>query len=693
MTALLKESPLIDDEYKPNRNIVTNWHKQAAFYLSVYYGYKYENMLEIVSTVFLPDKNGFKEAKFKVVKKNKVGDREFHVMTAREFFGTAEQNNYHLSPSLVAYTHSDTKQSVNAFGTEQFIEFRRLYKGKMKDSKSAGEAEAAAAYNEIQNALKIFNNAQSGAMSSSGTPLYNKSGHTSLTSTTRSLTGTANILNERFITGNRLLLSYNKTMELFISTLVAADRVLIQKVIDRYQMFYATTDQIMSMVKRCANYYWNDPVKLEAIRLFIADLTPLDRTIILCTMDLCGLYETNRDLMKDFFNDWMKIPAFDEAANDSEYVEPANADYKILCITKLGKGVSKKQTNALNTYHLSLEEKWGDFLKAFFRANIPPSNVFSIKELVRENVVTSDTDSSIYSVDMIVDDYATNKEDVLSLNGVLTYFIRCIAVDQHLKLSRNMRVSKKYERRLNMKNEYLFSAYLTTAMSKHYCALQLMLEGILNDKPKLELKGVHLRGIKIALKVREFTKDLMHRLLNAVYEKTTLDASELLKNVADMERALTTELQEGGYSWLTKNTIKEESAYTKAESSIYYYHELWEAVFADTYGEGPVLPYKAYKINLDLSNKTRIKNYLESIKDSPIGIKLRDYLKDRAHLTSVYVPSDKIGVIGGIPKEILPIIDTRLIIAQNFRSIYLLLEALGIFILNSKGTKLCMDEH
>lgn len=693
MLAPLKESPLIDDDYKPNRNIVKNMHKQAAFYLALHYGYDYQNMLDIVTTVFIPDKNGFKEAKFKVIKKDKVGDRNFCVMTAREYFATAEENNWHLSPSLVAYTHSDEKQSVNAFGTDQFIEFRRLYKGKMKDAKSVSDKDAAAAYNEIQNALKIFNNAQSGGMSSSGTPLFNKSGHTSLTSTTRSLTGTANILNERFITGNRLLLSYNKTMELFISTLTSSNRELIQSVIEKYKMNYATLDQIMDMVKRCANYYWNDPAKLKAIEFFVQDLSPLDKTVLLCTMDLRGLYVTNPELMKEFFNDWCKIPEIPDVIPKEALVEPANVDYKILCVTKLGKGATKEQINYLNAYHVTLELKWDEFMRAFFRANIPPSNVFSIKEMIRENVVTSDTDSSIYSVDLIVDDYVSTKEEALSFNGVLTYFIRCIAVDQHLKLSRNMRVSKKYERRLNMKNEYLFSSYLTTMMSKHYCALQLMLEGILNDEPKLELKGVHLRGIKIALKVREFTKKLMHQLLNAIYNKQQLDAAEILKEVADMERALCQELQEGGYSWLTKNTIKDETAYTKADSSIYYYHELWEAVFADTYGEAPVLPYKAYKINLDLSNKTRLKNYLESIKDSPVGIKLAEYLKDRAYLTSVYVPSDKIGNIGGIPKEILPIIDSRLIIAQNLKSIYVILEALGIYMLNSKITRLCMDEH
>ncbi|WP_369122707.1 family B DNA polymerase, partial [Pseudomonas aeruginosa] len=77
--------------------------------------------------------------------------------------------------------------------------------------------------------------------------------------------------------------------------------------------------------------------------------------------------------------------------------------------------------------------------------------------------------------------------------------------------------AKKYERRLNMKNEYLYASYVTTSMSKHYFALQLMVEGVLNKKPKLDLKGVHLRGVKIAELVRKFTGKLMRKILNALY--------------------------------------------------------------------------------------------------------------------------------------------------------------------------------
>ena len=689
----VKLSPFLAEKYVPNWDVLKSYHMQAALYLSVFYGHDYQHVLELCEKIFIPNENGFKEVKFGVFKKNKYGDRVNTVMPASEFFDTVRQNNWILSPSLVAYKHTDEEQSVNAIGTDTFIDFRRLYKGKLKEAIGTGDKEAAKAFNEIQNALKIFNNAQSGGMSSSGTPLYNKSGHTTLTSTCRIVTSTANLLNERLITGNRLLLSYDKTMELFLSTLAFADKQAIKAVMKKYDMNHATVDQVMDMVKRCARYYWTNPTALGAIELFLGGLKPIELTILLCTMDLRGLYTTNKELMKSFFNDWCALPEMPEGFQAEDGIKPANGDYETLIVTKLGKKPEKDQMAYLNAHHVNLEVKWGDFINAFLRATIPPSGVFSIKELVRENVLTSDTDSMIYSVDMIIDDYVDDEQGGICFNAALTYFIRCIAVDQHARLSRNMNVSNRYMRRLNMKNEYLFSSYVTTSMSKHYYAMQLMLEGVLHTVPKLELKGVHLRGVKIALKVREFTNKLMRDVLDAIYNKRKLDPAELLNEIGDIERALFHDIENRGYTWLTKNGIKAESAYTNPESSIYYYHELWENVFAPKYGKAPELPYRAYKVNLALHNKTKMAAFFNNLDDKVWGDNFREYISSRSNLTSVYIPIDMIDGMGGIPEELLPIVDTRLLISQNFKSIYAILESLGLYFLNSKTTRLVSDEH
>lgn len=686
-------SPFRDSQYTADRDLEKHYHNQAALLLSKVYNVDQEKLKPLVQEVFVPNYNGFKEAKIQVVEKNKYGDRELTVKSARQFFKEVQENNYHLSPSLVAYKHSDEEQSVNSIGTEEFLKARKHFKGKRQEAKAAGDKTAERAFNQIQNALKIFNNAQSGAMSSNGTPLNNKSGHTTLTSTCRVLTSTANICNERLLTGNRLFLNYERTMENFLSLLTATDLPRVQKVMDMLGMAHATTAQVMDMVRRCAHYYWSDRKRMALLEEFVSRLQPIERTVILCVMDLNGLMTTNQKTLTAFLDDWCKVPTIPADAKAEDFPAPANTDYYILAITKLGEKPSKLAINHLNAYHLSVEEKWKDFIEVFMKSRIPPSGIFSIKEMIRESVLTSDTDSSIYTVDNLIDKYTDDLSVALRLNGVLTYFVRMIAVHQHAQFSKNMNVAEKNLYRLNMKNEYLFGSYVTTLMSKHYFATQMMVEGVLNKEVEMEIKGVHLRSSKVALQIKEFAHQLMRDILDAVYEKRKLDAPAILHQVGNLERQIIKDIEEGSPVWLTRATIKDKAVYSNPDSSIYYYHELWESVFADKYGKAPEIPYTAIKINTNTDSKSRFNEYLETIQDPSLRDRLKNFTEGKDKLTTFYLPMEMVGSIGGIPKEMIQGADIRSIIKQNLKSVYAVLETTGIYLLNDNITRLVSDEH
>lgn len=685
-------SPFRNAKYEADRDFQKHYHNQTALLLSKEYNVDPEKLKPLVQEVFVPNYNGFKEAKIQVVEKNKYGDRELTVKSARQFFKEVQENNYHLSPSLVAYKHSDEEQSVNSIGTEEFLKARKLYKGKRQEAKASGDKVAERAFNQIQNALKIFNNAQSGAMSSNGTPLNNKSGHTTLTSTCRVLTSTANICNERLLTGNRLFLNYERTMENFLSLLVATDLKRLQFVMDSLGMVHATTPQVMDMIRRCAHYYWSDRKRLRMLEEFIERLNPVERTAILCVMDLNGLMTTNPKVMKNFLDDWCHVPSVPKDSKPEDFVEPGNADYYILALTKLGERPGKLEINHLNSYHLSVEEKWKDFIEVFLKSKIPPTGIYSIKEMIRESVLTSDTDSSIYTVDNLIDKYTDDLNTALRLNGVLTYFVRMIAVHQHAQFSKNMNVAEKNLYRLNMKNEYLFGSYVTTLMSKHYFATQMMVEGVLNHEIEMEIKGVHLRSSKVALQIKEFAHKLMRDILDAVYEKRKLDAAVILHGVAELERLIMKDIEDGSPVWLTRATIKDKEVYTNPDSSIYSYHELWESVFADKYGKAPEIPYTAIKINTNLDSKTRFTEYLERLKDPALAQRMRNFVT-KEKLTTFYIPMEMVGSIGGLPREMIEGADIRSIIKQNLKSVYAVLETTGIYLLNNNITRLVSDEH
>jgi hypothetical protein len=202
-----------------------------------------------------------------------------------------------------------------------------------------------------------------------------------------------------------------------------------------------------------------------------------------------------------------------------------------------------------------------------------------------------------------------------------------------------------------------------------------------------------LRGVKIAQLVRDFTDRLMRRVLDALYKRDTLDAPQILKEVGDIERSLHEDITQGGWLWLTKNSVKDESVYKTPDSSIYFYHKLWEECLSAKYGEAPQLPYKAYKVTLDLDGKKKLQGFYDSLEDENFKAVIMNFLKDKTSLTSIYIPTDMMEAIGGVPKEFLPYVDVRQLINQNLRSIYAILESLGLFILNAKTTRLVSDEH
>lgn len=688
-------NPFLSEAYTADHDLTKLYHEQVSYLFSKIYKIPANIIQKYVEQVFQINRNGFKPINVKVLEKNKYGDREVKIQPITDFFETVEAKNLHLSPSFVGYTNYDECPAVNAIGTKKWIGDRKKYKGLRKKAAISSDWYAYKTYDEIQNALKIFNNAQSGAMSSNGTPIRNKSGHTTLTSICRTVTSTVNLMNERLLNGNRLFINYKKTMQHMVSVLKSTDFVKLNAVMERLKMNHATVEHVMAMVKNCMKYYGGNSDTYEKIQAFIELLRPDERTAVLCIGDIKGLFTTNRDVIKAYLDDWIAVPEIPKDAKAEDYPEPSNGDYSTLIITKIGQKASKLETNHLNQYHLDVEKKWYDFIEVFFKTRTAISDVFSVTEMIREAVLTSDTDSSIYSADDVTELYGADEQQMIRLNGVLTYFIRMMAIHQHAQLSKNMNVSDVNQANLNMKNEFLFGSYVTTLMSKHYYATQLMQEGVMRDEVKMEIKGVHLRSSKVALMIKEFAHKLMREILDVIYYKRKLNASVILHNVAELERLIIDEVSQGEWKWLSKATIKAREGYADADKAVYQYHELWEEVFADKYGAAPPIPYVGIKVNVDLTSRGKIDSYFEMLGECELKERLDRYLKIRSKdkITTFYVPADNLLSIKTIPTEIVKAADIRRIVKQNLKSVYAVLESAGLHFINKNISRLVSDEH
>lgn len=688
---MTESNPFLSETYESDRNIIKHSINQYSELISKIHGEDKEEVKKNLLTYFKANKDQYKSRRAKIIIKNKVGDREVKVIPFSSVLKHVQDKNYHFSPSMIAYTNSDEEECVNSIGTRLFIANRKYYKNLRQDAKAVNDKDLYGKYHELQNAFKIFNNAQSGAMSSGGTPISNHTGHTSLTSTTRCLTSTANLTNEQFIAGNRFYHNPDATLQSMIARIQVTDFKLLEQVMEKYKLHYPSSEDLMKRVKYCSSRYWDSEPQMKLIESFVDKTKPLERASILYTLDLFSLFNHNRKVVCTFFDKWCEIPEVDE----TKLLKPDNGDRYVLCVSKLPIEHTKEQLHALNYHHVQVEKEYSDFLKVFFKSPIPPTGLFNVINAVRDCVLTSDTDSSIYSVDEMIDSYTNDVDKGVKLNGVLTYFIRMVSVDQHAQLSCNMNVSKKNLDLLNMKNEYYFSGYVTTDMSKHYYAYQDMVEGVSNKEPEMEIKGVHLKSSKIASVIKDKAEELMVMTLDSIKTGETINAAEVLHGIGELERGIVNDIQNGDYGWLSRESIKPAAAYTNPDSEKYLYHSLWEEVFSEKYGPAPELPYIGIKMSVDLSSKSKLNMYLDSIEDVTIREKFKNFLasKGKDKLTNLYLPMERAQNLKDIPLEFKQAIDYRTLLKQNLKSVYTVLHSTGIYYVNDSITRLVSDEH
>lgn len=683
-------SPFLSRTYSAERNIMRTACKQHSFYLSKVLGEDQEEIYDNLITYIKSNTDLFQSRKATVLIKDKNEDRQVKIVPLAKLLRFAEKKNYHLSPSMVAYKNSDEEECINAIGTREFINNRSFYKGLRQKAAAADDKVLYGKFDKLQNAFKIFNNAQSGAMSSEGTPINNMSGHTSLTSTCRCLTSTANLINEQFVAGNRFYNTPQNTLQSITARILSTDLEALRLVMEKYNLVYPTSADLMGVIKHCSYRYWESATSMEIIEDYVNKLTPLEIASVIYTLDLVSLFRHNQAFVTQFFDDWQALPS-----ETTELLKPDNGDKYVLAISKLPAKAPQEDIQRLNHYHEQLQEKYYDFLHQFFHSPIPPTGLFDVTSSIRDCVLTSDTDSSIYTVDSMIEAYTNDKPKGVRLNAVLTYFIRMISVDQHRQLSVNMNVAERNQRMLGMKNEFYFGAYVTTLMSKHYYALQRMVEGVMRKEPEMEVKGVHLRSSKIAKNIRDSALHFMEDIINALENGEKLDPAVELNKIGELERSVKEDLYAGKWLWLGRQGVKGKKSYAAPMSSVYLYHELWERVFAPKYGAAPDLPYVGIKVGVDLGSKTKLAEFFDGMVDQELAARFRAFCEQtgREKFDGFVLPMERLQSLNDIPAEVKGVMDVRSVIKQNFKSVYAVLESAGLYFMNENMTRLVSDEH
>lgn len=714
------------EEYTRNLDIVEHYTFQAADMLARLYNdpvkktrrFIRQNMkpgglfplMDPAVTYLAKESKGNREYYNGIIPEGSNLDYSRYDGTFLRYLKRVTDNGLLLAPTLTVYLKPSMKRSLMAEYIGQNLKLRKTYKHKMFDLELVGDMNGAAFYNILQTTCKIKNNSVSGAHSSPSTVLYVKSAHPTLTSTCRVSTSYGNANNEKFLQGNRHYWDPNIVMSNIFAIIQNTDYEALEIAVKKYNLHLPSTDDMMECIVYSTKHYWSNRRILDRIYRICETLEPIERAAFMYIGDLYHLAKHNPDVVRSFILELGQV-------NDTYVVDNA---------TKVMKGLDDYTTSFVNALcfefmmgkpHKDLEEKYPEdhrklastalhvqatlekhreLIAGLWKPKLLAPSIAVLPNIVRRAVVTSDTDSSIFTnqywVKFVFGELLFDAP-AFRVGNTTTYLTAQLVRHTLATMSANLGIGPNQIHQISMKNEYYFNEFFLTSSAKHYFAEQNSREGGVFKEPKLEIKGVELRSSNapdsVMNQVKEYAKYIM-RFAMSGGKMTYRDVFEPIYNI---EKDILDDVRSGGYRYLRSMQIRDKDSYVNAEdSSAYQQHLLWQDVFAPKYGYPEELPYRVVKVSLTTHNKTRLFEWIMSIEDQGIRERMLEWVTrtGKTSLTTIMLP-EAIIALHGVPDEILRVANIRKLIFGIVSPFYLILESLGIYMKDKSISKLVVD--
>lgn len=695
---------MLEDWYQRNLDIFPAYIEQVATYLHKRTGRDLDQCKAYVK------KQMAKGGKFQlndpaamVLAQRTEGNRVKEVNSFLGYIHEVIDSGRIVSPSMVIYERPEVKRSGSAEWVEGGIQSRKKSKKEMFVYKQAGNGEMSYLKDCEQNAKKIGINSVSGMHGFTGNALYIRSGHSSLTSMCRTASGYGNASNERFLSGSRHYHTPEIARANILAMITTTKRDRFQLAMDKYRLYVPTVQDCMEWLDRSIRKYWRNEHQRHDLQLLIESLDEQERAIIVYSGDMYHFAKHNPKVMRAFFDNIVKADVSQITIEDpAAYLKTLGATdvamVNALC-AELLRGKTHEQlqrddpvgymvlAKTAKAFLTNLSE-FADLIQGLWVPDHLPPTVANLRDIQRECSLLSDTDSTIFTVQDWVQWYTgtlDRSEDGDKIWYLTTYMACQCIVHVLAQFSANMGVERKFIHRLAMKNEYAFPVFSLTNLAKHYYAFISMREGNVYDKYDTEVKGVELRGSAAPPHVMDNAKQLMQRLLTHVDRSEQISARALLEEIAGYEQETIDSIRRGEFKYLRSDSIKPDTVKT-------IHYDLWETVFAPKYGAAPPPPYPAIKLSTELANKTKVREWIDSIADKDLAARLEGWFErtGRKDLNVVLLPALTIRGCG-IPDELMLAANVRKLTYEINSVYYRILESTGLHIVDRNYHRLVTD--
>jgi hypothetical protein len=698
------------NEYKREINVIDGYMEQTAIYLHKSTGKPMEVVREWLKKEF--KKGGRFEFKAPIANVNvrdpETGDRRATRVDMATLLRTVHDKNIINSPSLTFYLPPSVKRSVLSIFIDENIAKRAAVKQEMFTAIANNDEVLAANKKNEQNSVKTLNNAASGAHSSPYTILYNKSTHSSLTSTCRSATSYGNANNEKVLAGSRHYWLPGIVVNNILSTLHLTNFAAFKQCMDLYDLHYPSVEETMEVIRYSTKLFWRNGKAMATIRDLVEKIEPLERAAFVYIGDLYHLRKFNDRVMRNFIAK-MVTPQDTLTVPPEEVEKLLDGDLVALCsllradvVGPYGNSKELKKKDVAG-YHkflatayqvVSATREYDVLIREILTTRNVPASIARLPDTIRRVSLVSDTDSTMATVQEWAEWHTgemTGKaaDDV---SDVMIYIATQNIAHMMGRMSANMGVEESNIHRYSMKNEFKFSAFALTNKAKHYFSLITSQEGVLREDPELEVKGVALRTSNIPDIIMKEFRTTIQDMCAKVMAGDKIRIIPHLERIAQIELDIVQNVVDGGFQYLKTGQVKNKEAYSIPESSNYFYHEMWAETFGPKYGASGDPTYNVVKIAVNLENKTAINKWIAEMKDRELASRIKAWSAKYPKRTFVnlLLPEAVVSATG-IPKEILDVADFRRIIFASVEPYYHVLECFNICMIDKNRTLLVSD--
>lgn len=695
------------DTYVREGDLHMYYVEDAAKYLSVMTGQPVEATKAFVMAQLKPGGQfEFKSPQVEYLDRGENGDRVTKNNTLFNYLQSSLKDEEMIAPSFTTYLNPKVHESILSQYVEENIAARNVAKKEMFVARSMGDSVLEDTKSVEQKGRKLSNNAISGAHVSPSTPLFNKTAHSTLTSTCRVTSAYGNANNEKYLAGNRHYFNYHVVLNNIMAVINNTNYEQMQAVVDKYGIHLPTAEETAECVAYSTHWYWWDKKQAGIVQDLINKLTPLQRAAFVYSGDAYHLRKHNHGLVFSFLTKLSnKItgvhpdPMAIIKAAPENYV---NLAHQICCEEMKGMGKKYKEienTHKIHTLALTLENiadtiwDYQDMIQAFWMPEILPASVSSFPDSIRRVAVTSDTDSTIFTVqDWIIwyNGFFEFNDRTKAVYAAVVFLASATITHVLAKMSANLGILPKNLTRIKMKSEFTFDVFIPTQLGKHYFAAISCQEGNVFEEVEYEIKGAQLRSSNAPPHIVGNAKKMMQEIINTVMDNKKISLKYYLTWVADIERLIAADLINGGLGYLRSGSIKDIGSYAgEAEDSPYQNHYLWNEVFGPKYGMMENPPYDTFKVSVKTGRPVKLRAWLDKMEDKDLAARMRNYLGriEKTDIGTFNLPK-AILKSTGIPKEIVDVIDVEGIQFDVCKVYYLILEVLGYYSMGDKMKRL-----